>query len=71
MFGYLLDIHPTLDLVADELLDFVHYEKRTGKLAVVAKDTSNEVERLVDGRRGRVRKLRTDRFTSILRRTEG
>ena len=56
MLGDFLQIHRALDLLADELLDFVHDEQRAGKLAFLAEDLLDEVERLIHGGRGDVGK---------------
>lgn len=48
MFGDLLDIHRTLDLIADKLLDLVHNEKRARKFSIVSENFAYQGERFVN-----------------------
>ena len=44
-----LQVHRSLDFVANELLDFIHDKQRAGKVVFLTEDLLDEVERLRHG----------------------
>ena len=60
VLGDLLQIHGSLDLLANELLDFIDHQQRAGQIAVCTKDLLEDVQCLSHGWRIDVGKLSTN-----------